>query len=406
MYELSSLTEYDTVRVRVIRRACSDLTAGAAADMLDVTPRQVFRLKARYRADGPAGLVHGNRGRQPANARPAALRQQVLELFRSRFAQYNTPLFAEALADEHGITVNEETLRRWLRSAGIPPKHRHRNRSNHRRCRARQTRFGAWLFLDGSPHRWLGPDRPMLTLILCTDDATGRPLYGGFFPQETLNGCFEVIYHVFQRYGLPGAFYLDRASQFTTTRHGGTTRTQDDGQPTAFESAMHRLAIQLIFADSPQARGRGERINGTFQDRLVAELDHHGITTAEAATAYLNEQFIPKYVKRFGVTPSDARPAFRPVPANLDLRTVLCSRTIREVANDNTISYKGRRYQLLPRSRTVCVAGTTVLLQEWSDGSVHVRHDRAGWIDVLPLQPPPRPQHRSFPTAHDILAVD
>jgi hypothetical protein len=180
---------------------------------------------------------------------------------------------------------------------------------------------------------------------------------------------------------------------------------QRDDQPTHFETAMQTLAVQLIFADSPQARGRGERINQSFQDRLVAELNHHHITDPARATAYLNRVFIPKYGKRFGVKPRNPNSAFRPIPEGVDLRTVLCAKTTREVTNDNTISYQGQIYQLKPNTRTVCIAGTKVSVQEWFDGSIHVRHDRAGTISVQERPVTIRPRHQTARSPHDILAV-
>jgi len=287
------LKERELVRLRVIETTLTGRSARDAAAMLRLSVRQVFRLKARVLTQGARGVIHGNTGRRPANAKTVGLRQHILELHRTAFSDYNDYHFAEALEEEYQLKVNPETLRRWLRAADIAPKRRHRSVSNHRRRRERRSRFGELVFIDGSPHPWLGPDLPPATLILATDDATGMPLYGRFDPQETLNGCFAVFYHVGRRYGLPEALYLDHAGQFTTTRHGGTHVCQRDDKPTHFEIAMQTLAVKLIFANSPQARGRGERINGTFQDRLVAELDHHHITDLAGATDYLNRVFIP-----------------------------------------------------------------------------------------------------------------
>ena len=399
------LKEHEMVRLRVIETTFSDRAARDAAAMLRLSVRQVFRLKARVRIQGARGIIHGNTGRRPANAKPVSLRQLVLELHKTKYPKYNDYHFAEALEEEHQLKVNPETLRRWLRAAGIPAKRRHHSPSNHRRRRERRARFGEFVFIDGSPHPWFGPALPSRTLILATDDATGRPLYGQFDPQETLAGCFSVFHHVSQRYGLPGALYLDHASQFTTTRHGGTHVFQRDDKPTHFEIAMQTLAVQLIFADSPQARGRGERINQSFQDRLVAELDHHHITDPARATDYLNRVFIPKYASRFGVKPRDPNSAFRPIPEDLDLRTVLCAKTTREVTNDNTISYRGQIYQLKPNTRTVSIAGTKVSVQEWFDGSIHVRHDRAGTISVQERPVTIRPRRQTARSPHDILAV-
>ena len=183
----------------------------------------------------------------------------------------------------------------------------------------------------------------------------------------------------------PRCSYLDRAGQFTTTRHGGIHRQQRDDQPTAFEIAMQRLGVKLIFADSPQARGRGERLNRSFQGRLVAELAHQGIQDMSAATVYLNERFIPGYRKRFAVAPRAAESAFRPALEGTDLRRILCVETIRVVTSDNTISLRGFRYQLRPpRScRTLCFCRVTV--QGWFDGIIHVYHPHMGEIPVEPI---------------------
>lgn len=371
------------VKLRVIERTFSSLSAARAADMLGLSPRQVFRLKAQVRTQGPKGLVHGNTGRIPAIAKPRQLHTKVTSLYRREFHDYNIAHFTETLADEYGIELGYETVRDWLRNAGLGPPRR--ESTTHRRRRERRAQFGEMLFLDGSPHPWFGENRPKLTLILATDDATGKPLYGLFESQETLNGCFEALYHVFCLHGLPGVLYLDRASQFTTTRHGGVHRFQRDDKPTHFEIAMQRLTVDLIFADSPQARGRGERINGSFQGRLVAEFRRRGITKPEPATAYLNDVFIPKYARRFGVQPRSPDPAFRTVPKGVDLHTVLCTKARRTVGNDDTISYRGHTYQLLLGKRAPCLFGAKVEVQKWFDDSVHVSYPGVGAIRVREL---------------------
>jgi len=172
---------------------------------------------------------------------------------------------------------------------------------------------------------------------------TGKPLYGLFQKEEDLKGCFLVTRAVFEAYGLPSCFYLDGASQFTTIRHGGIHISQNDTEPTQFEWAMGEPGIQLIFAGSPQTRGRGERINQTFQDRLVSELRLHTITTAEAATQYLNEIFIPKFSKRFGVKPEDTTAAWMHTSAKLP--DILCTRYQRKVNNDKGADHPASPYK-------------------------------------------------------------
>jgi transposase len=404
MYRSINYSDQHMRRYSVILQTIqTSLSTSTAAEMLGISRRQVFRLKTRVRKRGPTGIRHGNCGRTPANAKPDRLRQRVTDIYRKECPDFNFTHFTETLAEEFASILSRETIRGWLREQRLGPKPHHSH--GHRRCRERKAHFGDMLFLDGSPHPWLGPDLTPLTLMLCTDDATGRPIYGLFAPQETRDACFEVLYHVFLRYGMPVSLYLDRASQFTTTRHGGTHSFQRDDRPTYSEIAMQKLAIQLIFAHSPQARGRGERINGSFQDRLVAELDHHHITDPVRANDYLNRVFIPKYAKRFGVKPRDPNSAFRPIPEGLDLRTVFCARTTREVANDNTIRYHGRVYQLKPNTRSVCIAGTQVLVEEWFDGSVHVRHDKADTIAVTPVLDRHQPHRRPRRTHYDVFAV-
>jgi transposase len=373
MHESLLLRENELQKLRVVQRALTDLSAAGAATMLDLSPRQVFRLKAKVRALGLQGIIHGNTGRRPAIAKPAAIHNRVVTLYRREFYDYDITHFVEALDEEYRIPVSYDTVRRWLRAADLGPR-QHRVRVHHRHRRERRPGFGEWLFLDGSPHYWFGPDRPQATLVLATDDATGKPLYGLFAPQETLAGCFQVLYHVIQQYGLPGTLYLDHAGQFTTTRHGGVHRFQRDDKPTHFEVAMDALAIQLIFADSPQARGRGERINGTFQRRLVPELRRAGITGPEPATTYLNDKFIPGIARRFGVAPRDSRPAFRKPPAHLDLRTVLCAKSTRSVSNDNTISFNAQTFQLLPTTYCPSLVGGRVQVQQWFDDTIHIFH--------------------------------
>lgn len=366
----------------VLDRLTNDdsFSVAEAARSLKLTPRQVFRLKAKCRLLGPDAVSHGNRGRPSPHAVSDRIHRRVIELFQDEFADLNASYaqFSEIARDEYAIPVSAETIRRWLLDAGLG--HKPRRSRRHRRFRLRSARQGDMLFLDGSPHHWFGPTHPRSTLILASDDATGAPLYGLFEAHESLNGCFQVLYHVALRWGLPGCLYLDRAGQFTTTRHGGIHRQQSDKQPTAFEIAMERLGVQLIFANSPQARGRGERLNQSFQGRLVVELHRSGISEYQAATKYLNEQFIPRYTQRFAVEPRNPESGFHRVPTGTDLRHTLCRESTRIVNSDHTIVLHRYRYQLTPPAcvRSLCHCRVTV--QEWFDGSVHVLHSHFGEI--------------------------
>lgn len=350
------------------------MTARDGAAALGLSIRQLKRIKKKVRQGGMAGIRHGNRGRVPAHAFSRTFKKRVIDLVEQRYKDFNFSHLSEMLDEEEGIHINRETVRLWLRPLGYGRKIRKQPR--HRKRRQRSARVGQMLFLDGSPHVWFGTTQH--TLLLCTDDATGAPLYGLFRDQEDLEGCFIVCQEVFTRYGLPAVFYIDRASQFTTTRRGGVHVRQRDDQPTQFERAMQELTVRLIFADSPEARGRAERINGVFQDRLVAELRLRRITTSEAATDYLNRHFIPRYAKRFGVAPEDGVPAWRPIPADMDLRHILCRRYSRVVNKDNTVSVTGHIIQIHPTPRRLSFVKAKVIVNHWLDGSWHILHDEYG----------------------------
>lgn len=345
-----------------------------AAKSLKLSIRQVIRIKKKVLENGPKGIIHGNRGRSPTHAFSTVFKEQIITLVKDRYYDFNFSHLSEILKEEEGISINRETLRLWLRPLGYGGKIR--KKPPHRKRRKRSEKEGQMLFLDGSPHHWFG-ETPS-TLILCTDDATGKPLYGLFQKEEDLNGCFKVSLEVFKKYGLPTLFYLDRASQFTTTRHKGTHITQSDKKLTNFERAMQELGVRLIFANSPQARGRGERINGTLQDRLVSEMRLKGISDYKKANEYLNEIFIPKY--GFGKMPEDSTSAWRLLPKKVDIQNIVCKRFNRTVKNDNTISVKNQVIQLLPTHQRLHFVKAKVTVNQWVDGSYHVFHDKFGEI--------------------------
>jgi len=383
---VKQVQRYETVQAALEGR----LGTAQAAAALRLSVRQVQRLKRRVEAAGPVGVVHGNTGREPPNKTPPALRDEVLALATARYVQFNFSHLADTLAEDHHLIVSDETLRRWLRPMGHGTAVR--RAKVHRRRRTRRPREGELLFLDGSPHPWFGEGHPPVCLLLSSDDATGKPLWGKFQPTEDRDGCFEVSFRVFSKFGLPGGFYLDCGSQFITTRHGGLHVKQGpQTEPTHFQKAMEALGIELLFAHSPQARGRGERLNGSFQGRLVAELAVRGITDCAAATRYLNETFIPRYARRFAKPPASVVAAWRPVPEGIELRRVLAARHARTVANDNTVRLDGIIYQLYPPARCHHLVRAKVEAQRRFDGTVRFFHPEHGYLraEALPRQETP-----------------
>jgi hypothetical protein len=306
-------------------------------------------LKASYQRTGPAALVHGNRGRVPWNVVPAALRAHVVELAQTRYVGLSCQHLTEHLAEDAGLVLDRTTVRRILVAAGLRPA-RTRRVPRHRRRRERLPRAGLLLQADGSRHRWLGPTAPYLTLIGAIDDATGTVPAAVFRPQEDAAGYLLLLRQIATTQGLPLALYVDRHGVFVRSKRERWTVEEElagGPLPTQVGRALQELDIEVLHALSPQAKGRIERLWGTLQQRLVAELRLAGITTLEQANAFL-PGFLARFNARFGVPPADPRPAWRALPPELELGRVCCFKYQRTVRPDNT-SCLGQRVLQLPR---------------------------------------------------------
>ena len=366
------MTPKEQSRLQVLNSLAAEyMTLDQAAELMGVTSRHTRRILGAYRERGAAALAHGHRGRRPVNATPEALVADVAHLARTRYAGVNHTHLAELLAEREGIHMGRTTLRRVLLEAGLssprrrrPPKHRVR--------RQRMPREGMLIQMDGSHHPWLGDLAPPFTLLIAVDDATGTALSAWFCEQEDSHNYFLLIRALVERRGVPVALYTDRHGVFKHTPGAGLP-----AGPTQFSRAMDELGVQMIFAQSPQAKGRVERTAGTFQDRLVAELRLAGATTLEQAQAVLDE-FVPRFNRRFGVLPQCSEPAFRPLDPESCLEQILCFKHRRKVDKDNTVRFQLRTLQLLPALERPSYAGATVEVLEGLDGldgQLSVRHE-------------------------------
>jgi len=349
----------------VILRALSGaLTWLQAADILDLDPRTLRRWRARFDANGALGLY--DRRRQPSRRQAPALEvKRILTLYRDTYRGFNVRHFHQVARREHGVTLSYSFVKLALQEAGLVPKRRARGR--HRRRREPRPRFGELLHLDGRPHAWLTlcPDQRQ-TLIAVLDDATKRLLYAQLWPAETLLAVMSALAHVVRTFGLPLALYTDRAGwAFHTPTAGGPV---DRDHLTHVGRALARLGIEHIGAYSPQARGRGERLNRTLQDRLVNELRLAGITSLEAANASLRERFIADYNATFTRPPADPTSAFVPLGA-VDLDQLLCEEDERVVGQDNVVSFEGVPLQLVKQPGRPPCAGLRVVVRRHFDGS-------------------------------------
>ena len=286
---------------------------------------------------------------------------------RTRYAGANHTHLSELLREREGIDIGRTTLRRILVNAGLSSPRRRRPPKLRVR-RQRLPREGMLIQMDGSHHPWLGEQAPPFTLLIAVDDATGTVADALFCEQEDAHSYFVLIQGLLQRRGIPVALYTDRHGVFRHTPGSGLP-----GMPTQFSRAMEELGIQMIFALSPQAKGRVERMLETFQDRLVTELRLAGASTMDQAKEVLQE-FLPRFNARFAVAAEHPETGYRPVPAELSLAETICIKDTRKVARDNTVKYHWRVLQLLPGAKRPSYAGLRVDILERADGELMIRY--------------------------------
>ena len=336
-----------------------------AAARLGLSVRQVKRLAKRYRERGAAGMASGHRGRRPNNALDEAVRRAAMSLVGERYPDFGPTFAAEKLAEEHGLSVSRETLRKWMAEDGLwRPKGRRKARVH--QSRPRRARVGELVQVDGSPHDWFEGRGPRCTLIVFVDDATSRLLALRFFAAETTAAYMETLRGHLAEHGRPVALYSDRYSVFRVNRKGG------EDAPTQFTRALATLDIAPVHASTPQAKGRVERANLTLQDRLAKEMRLRGIDGMEAANAWLPE-FMADYNRRFAVAPREAEDAHRPVLHDAaELALILCEHHVRKLTKNLTFQFERREHQLTGEGKGYRLRGAAVTVCKGCDGSMSV----------------------------------
>lgn len=349
---------------------------GEAAGMMKVSARHARRLRVAYRREGAAGLAHGNRGRRARNAVAAEMAERVVSLVQERYRGVNQQHLTELLEEEQGIRLSRSTVRRVLLRAGIGSP-RTRRAPQHRGRRERKPCEGMLLQVDGSPHDWLEGRGPRLCLVGAIDDATSHVPAAVFRRREDIEGYFFVLRQAVKTKGIPLSLYHDKHTIFVSPKKeeesiGG--QLAGERPLTQVGRALLELGIRSIPADSPEAKGRVERLWRTFQDRLVSELRLANVRTLEDAQAELR-RFLSRYNRRFVVPASEPGTAYRPVEPGLDLATVLCLKHRRTVGRDNVVQFQGRRLQILPSHGRTSYAKARVEVHERMNGTLAVYHD-------------------------------
>jgi len=384
MWERLTLTSKEQQRTEVVSRWLAGiLTTDEAVLLLGCSERTAWRLRAAMVRAGAAGLAHGNRGRASPRRLPDADRERVLALARTVYQGYNDTHLAEALAEDEGIAISRPALRRLLRGAGIATP-RNRRGPRYRSRRERMAQAGLLVQVDGSRHDWLEGRGPWLTLVGGIDDATGVIVGAVFREQEDGVGYLTMLRDMARRHGLPAALYRDGSSVFAPTGPDGPGRDE----ATQVGRVLAELGITTILAGSAQAKGRIERAWGTLQDRLVSELRRAGAGDLPTANAVLRD-FLPRFNRRFAVPPASDVPAWRPLPAGLDLARVCAFRWRRAVGSDSCIRLEGMVLQLPPGARGRSLAGRRVEVELRLDGRLLVVAD-GRTLAAVPAPPEPR----------------
>ena len=338
-----------------------------AADLVGLSYRQMKRVWKRYRDEGDAGLAHRGRGRLSNRRMEEGFRKRVLERYEKRYPDFGPTLASEYLAKEE-LKIDPETLRRWLLEEGLWQKKR--KRQKHRQRRERRTHRGELIQMDGSHHDWFEGRRGWAVLMVMIDDATNRTL-ARVYESEDTRAAMDLFGRYARRYGLPQALYVDHDSIYECTREARIDEDlRGEGPQTQFDRAMMTLAVDVIPANSPQAKGRVERRHGVFQDRWVKAMRLEGISTIEAANQHLDDVFLPDLNRRFTFTARERDDLHRPIPAGVQLKEVLCFEEPRVVQNDWTVRWRHRYFQIHRQHETLHLAKRTIIVRERLDGTV------------------------------------
>lgn len=357
-HEIDQISVFEDLREKRIKQSI-------ASQLLNLSTRQIKRKLKKYRQLGAKSLIHGNRGR-PGNRRfDPSLLQKALSLIENHYPDFAPTFATEKLVENHGIIINRETLRIKMTVAGLwLPK---KKRTHHRQWRERRTHLGELVQFDGSPHKWLEDRAPKCTMLAFIDDATSKILHMELAREETTEDSMKVTKTYLEKYGRPWKVYVDRGKVFKVNIHN-----PDDDRITQYRRSLDELDIKVIYARSPQAKGRIERLFGTLQNRLVKELRLAKINTIEEANQYIQNHYLSKHNQRFAVEPKNKQNVHRNIKG-FNLTEIFTQREERILTNDFTIRYHNQWFQLTKRQPTLVFPKNNIMVMRYLDGQVKLK---------------------------------
>lgn len=351
MKGIISMSTKETERITVMDNLIEKrIKQKHAARQLGISIRQVQRMLKRYKREGAAGLVHLGRGRESNRAIPRNEKDRVISIIKKHYYDFGPTLALEKLKDRHQVAFGVDTLRKEMVAADLWKARKRKVKEIHP-YRERRACLGELIQLDGSPHAWFEGRGPSCTLLAFIDDATNRIMDGLFVDYEGTFTLFEATEHYLVTHGKPLAFYVDKHSTFKINRQANIEEDLRDKQAQSqFTRAMDSLGIEVICANSPQAKGRVENLFGTLQDRLIKEMRLKGIKTKEEGTGFFRQEYIPFHNSKFTVVPAEKANLHRPLLPSDDLFRIFTVWSQRVVSKDLIVQYKNTRYQLLPEA--------------------------------------------------------
>ncbi|HTN71014.1 MAG TPA: ISNCY family transposase [Methylomirabilota bacterium] len=366
---MTTLTMKEEKRLEIIQRVYrGELTVVEAALILGVSERHCYRIKGRVSELGAKGVVHGNRGRPCRRKIKEKMVKRIVELAKGKYRGFNDRHLTEKLKEQERIELSREKIRRILRFHGIASP-RKRRANKHRSRRDRRAAEGMMLQVDGSPHDWLEGRGPALCLIGAIDDASNKVPRAFFEEAESSWAYFRLFSDIFNKHGLAQSVYSDRHSVFWTDREPTLQEQLVNKRPTTeVGRGLEELGVNLILAGSPQAKGRIERLWGTFQDRLVSELRLAGAKNKAEAQAVL-ERYLAEHNRKFSKPPAQCEPAWRKASLT-QIEQALCFKQQRTVAKDNTVSLEGTVFQIPKISPRRSYADKRIDVHVLLDGAV------------------------------------
>ena len=383
--DIIAMTQEELKRLHVIRKAIDKaITQQEASEAIGVTLRQAQRITSRVRVDGDKGIINRSRGRLSNRAKPEKIKNKILELFKVKYPDFGPTLASEKLFERDRLTVSDETLRLWLVENNIP--YKKRRKRPHRQWRERKERCGQMVQMDGSHHDWFEGRGEPCVLMGYIDDATGRP-FARFYTYEGTIPAMDSFKRYIKKNGIPLSVYLDKHTTYKSPGKPSLKDELNDTMPLSqFERALKELGVEVIHANSPQAKGRVERIFNTFQDRLVKEMRLEKISLIDEANAFLS-RYLAGYARRFGKEPAKDGDLHRTCPEGTDLDRILCVKTEHTLRNDFTVAHKNKLYQILDNTRA-----QRVVVEEYVNGSMKIWHkDKALRFKVISIRPEKEP---------------